>query len=116
MAQQLTSGLPQGDAPAPLAAAQLPKSGEQAHCASGGAGSCPHRLPAIRRGDADYFALLVGNYSLGGGGFVSRLMQEVREKRGYAYSVYSYFLPLGQSGPFQIGLQTKKSQANAALK
>jgi zinc protease len=43
-----------------------------------------------RRGDPDYFPLLVGNYTLGGGGFVSRLMKEVREKRGYAYSVYSY--------------------------
>jgi zinc protease len=39
----------------------------------------------------------------------------VREKRGYAYSVYSYFLPLAQEGPFQIGLQTKKEQAEEAL-
>jgi len=43
-------------------------------------------------------------------------MKEVREKRGLAYSVYSYFMPLGQIGPFQIGLQTKKAQANDALK
>ena len=42
-------------------------------------------------------------------------MLEVREKRGYAYSVYSYFLPLAQEGPFQIGLQTKKEQADEAL-
>jgi zinc protease len=72
-------------------------------------------LPAIARGDPDYFPLLVGNYVLGGGGFVSRLYTEVREKRGYAYSVYSYFLPLAQEGPFQIGLQTKKEQAGEAL-
>ena len=70
---------------------------------------------AMTRNDPDYFPLLVGNYTLGGGGFVSRLMREVREKRGYAYSVYSYFLPLAQEGPFQIGLQTKKEQAEAAL-
>ena len=73
-------------------------------------------LPALKRGDPDFFPLVVGNYSLGGGGFVSRLMKEVREKRGFAYSVSSYFLPLAQTGPFQIGLQTKKAQANDALK
>ena len=73
-------------------------------------------LPAVRRGDPDYYALLTGNYILGGGGFVSRLMKEVREKRGYAYSVYSHFQPLQQPGPFQIGLQTKREQASDALK
>ncbi|HNQ58779.1 MAG TPA: insulinase family protein, partial [Candidatus Desulfobacillus denitrificans] len=67
-------------------------------------------------GDPDYIPLLVGNYVLGGGGFVSRLMKEVREKRGYAYSVYSYFQPQRQPGPFEVGLQTKRDQAGAALK
>jgi len=43
-------------------------------------------------------------------------MKEVREKRGYAYSVYSYIMPLAQPGPFQIGLQTKKAQVGDALK
>ncbi len=73
-------------------------------------------LPAIKRGDADLFPLLVGNYVLGGGGFVSRLMKEVREKRGYAYSVYSYFDPRKLEGPFAIGLQTKRAQAADAIK
>jgi zinc protease len=72
-------------------------------------------LPAIERGNPDFFPLIVGNYTLGGGGFVSRLMKEVRDKRGYAYSVYSYFAPLKQTGPFQIGLQTKRSQAKEAI-
>lgn len=72
--------------------------------------------PGMSRSDPDYFPLYVGNYILGGGGFVSRLMNEVREKRGLAYSVYSYFLPLKQTGAFQIGLQTKKEQADDALK
>ena len=71
--------------------------------------------PGIARNDADYFPLYVGNYILGGGGFVSRLMNEVREKRGMAYSVYSYFMPMQQPGAFQIGLQTKKEQADEAL-
>ena len=49
--------------------------------------------PGYKRSDPDYFPLLVGNYILGGGGFVSRLTEEVREKRGLSYSVYSYFSP-----------------------
>ena len=71
--------------------------------------------PGMARSDPDYFPLYVGNHILGGGGFVSRLMNEVREKRGLAYSVYSYFMPLKQPGAFQIGLQTKKEQADEAL-
>jgi zinc protease len=72
--------------------------------------------PGLKRGDADYFPLYVGNYILGGGGFVSRLTEEVREKRGLVYSVYSYFMPMAELGPFQIGLQTKKEQAGEAMK
>ena len=72
--------------------------------------------PGVARNDPDYFPLYVGNYILGGGGFVSRLMNEIREKRGMAYSVYSYFMPMQQPGAFQIGLQTKKEQADEALK
>ncbi|MDP2805784.1 MAG: pitrilysin family protein [Gallionellaceae bacterium] len=72
--------------------------------------------PGIARNDPDYFPLYVGNYILGGGGFVSRLMSEIREKRGMAYSVYSYFMPMQQPGAFQLGLQTKKEQASEALK
>jgi zinc protease len=71
--------------------------------------------PGMSRTDPDYFPLYVGNYILGGGGFVSRLMNEIREKKGFAYSVYSYFIPLKQPGAFQIGLQTKKEQADEAL-
>ena len=73
-------------------------------------------MPSVKRGDPDFFALTVGNYILGGGGFSSRLMQEVREKRGLTYGVYSTFSPMLQKGPFLIGLQTEKKQATAALK
>ncbi len=72
--------------------------------------------PGLRRSDPDYFPLLVGNYILGGGGFVSRLMEEIRQMRGLAYSVYSFFSPFKEQGPFEIGLQTKKEQADEALK
>ncbi|MHB1094052.1 M16 family metallopeptidase, partial [Thiobacillus sp.] len=70
----------------------------------------------VARSDPDFFPLYVGNYVLGGGGFDSRLMREVRDKRGYAYSAYSYFMPMMVAGPFQLGLQTKLAQTDAALK
>lgn len=69
----------------------------------------------VARGDPDYFSLYVGNHVLGGGGFTSRLVEEVRSKRGLSYSVYSYFMPLQQPGPFVIGLQTRADQAQPAL-
>ena len=71
--------------------------------------------PGFRRDDPDYFALTVGNYILGGGGFVSRLSTEVREKRGLSYSVYSYFSPGLHAGAFTVGLQTRPDQAAQAL-
>ena len=116
LARKLTGALPAGspkealETPAPPRASEqrIPHPATQAHVLVG--------MPTLKRGDPDFFALQVGNYTLGGGGFVSRLMSEVREKRGFAYSVYSYFMPLAQPGPFQIGLQTKKEQADEALK
>jgi zinc protease len=71
--------------------------------------------PGYKRSDPDYFPLLVGNYILGGGGFVSRLSQEVREKRGLSYSVYSYFSPGLHAGAFTVGLQTRPDQAAQAV-
>jgi zinc protease len=71
---------------------------------------------ALARDDPDYFPLLMGNYILGGGGFASRLMTDVRSKHGLAYSVYSYFYPYAQRGPLQVGLQTRRDQADVALK
>ncbi len=71
--------------------------------------------PGFKRDDPDYFALTVGNYILGGGGFVSRLTNEVREKRGLSYSVSSYFSPARHAGAFGIGLQTRPDQADQAL-
>lgn len=116
IAERLSAGLPQGPAVAaipPVTALtmptvkKLPHPAMQAHILLG--------QPGNMRGDPDFFPLYVGNYILGGGGFVSRLTEEVREKRGLAYSVYSYFMPMSQLGPFQIGLQTKKEQADEAL-
>ena len=71
--------------------------------------------PGFKRDDPDFFTLTVGNYILGGGGFVSRLTEEVREKRALSYSVYSYFAPGLHAGAFTIGLQTRPDQAARAV-
>lgn len=72
--------------------------------------------PGMKRGDPDYFALYVGNHMLGGSGLIARLSEEVREKRGLAYSTYSYFRPMREYGPFTIGVQTKNESAQETLK
>ena len=71
--------------------------------------------PGYKRDDPAYFPLLVGNYILGGGGFVSRLQNEVREKRGLTYGAYSYFQPGLHAGAFTVSLQTRPDQAAQAL-
>jgi zinc protease len=69
----------------------------------------------MQRGDPDYFALYLGNHILGGSGFGSRLMQEVREKRGLTYSVYSYFSPMRERGPFLMATQTRNERADESI-
>jgi zinc protease len=91
----------------PASEQRIPHPAQQASVALG--------QPAIARGDPDYFPLLVGNYVLGGGGFSSRLTDQVREKRGLTYGVDSYFSPSKQPGPFSVSLQTKKENTNEAL-
>jgi len=115
--EQLTGALPRarGSAPALPEVQSLPEAvtrlvshpASQSHIMIG--------APGIRRDDPDYFTLFVGNYILGGGGFVSRITEEVRQKRGLAYSAYSYFAPLQARGPFIIGMQTRRDQADEAL-
>lgn len=116
IAENIATGMPQSAEIPPIAAVELPTKpieqrivhpASQSHILIG--------YPGIKRGDPDLFPLYVGNYILGGGGFVSRLTEEVREKRGLVYSVYSYFMPMAELGPFQIGLQTKKDQSEAAI-
>ena len=117
IAERISAGLPNAPAASPLPVVSYPEQAIEQRIAHPATQS--HILlgyPGIKRGDADYFPLYVGNYILGGGGFVSRLTEEVREKRGLVYSVYSYFMPMADLGPFQIGLQTKRAQAEEALK
>jgi len=71
--------------------------------------------PGVARGYGHWPALYVANHVLGGGGFTSRLYNEVRSKRGLVYGVYSHFSPMAQTGPFQIQLQTRGDQVEEAL-
>jgi len=84
----------------------IPFPSQQAHVYLGHLG--------IQRGHEDYFTLYTGNHILGGGGFTSRLVKEVRVERGLSYSVYSYFFPMQLPGTFTLGLQTKTDQAQQA--
>lgn len=71
--------------------------------------------PVLSRGDPDYYTLYVGNFILGGSGLVSRISDEVREKRGLSYSAYSYFIPMRREGPYTLGLQTRNDKSGEAL-
>ena len=69
----------------------------------------------ISRDNPDYYAVTVMNYILGGGGFASRLMDNIRDNKGLAYDVHSFFSASKLSGSFQAGLQTKNESANTAI-
>jgi zinc protease len=116
-ATALAAALPQGAPPPPLPPVArlaqgsekiLPHHATQSHLFMG--------APGMKRLDPDYFPLLVGNYILGGGGFDSRILIEIRQKRGLAYSAYSYFSPMRELGSFQIGLQTRRDATDEAVK
>jgi len=116
LAERVTSGLATGEAAPKLAkvssltaavSKRIKHQSQQTHILVG--------QPGVHRGDPDYMTLYVGNHILGGSGLVSRLSDKVREQRGLAYSVYSYFSPMRENGPFTMGMQTKNSQADEAL-
>ncbi len=69
----------------------------------------------IARNNPDFYAFQVMNYLLGGGGFASRLMDDIRVNRGLAYSVYSSFSPGLEPGPFIVALETKNATAGEAI-
>ena len=115
IAEQVSQALPQGPAlPAPATPGD-PTAGQhhidfpsnQTHLMLAQLG--------IPRGHPDYAALYLGNQILGGGGFGTRLMEEVREKRGLTYGIYSGFSPMQTNGPFMINLQTRADLSEATL-
>lgn len=72
-------------------------------------------FPGQRRHDPDFYPAYVLNYIIGGGGFNSRLMEEVREKRGLAYSAYSYLNPLDHAGMCIGGVATKNERVRESI-
>ncbi len=115
LAARLAAAVPRGEPRPPLPPVVEPEEGKtvripfpstQASILAGQIG--------MARIDPDYFPLYVGNHILGGSGFSSRLVEEIREKRGLAYSVYSYLLPMAAPGPFLMGMQTRLDQAEQA--
>jgi zinc protease len=116
MAAEVSAALPKGPALPPIAQPSEPEAGpshiefpsNQTHLMLAQLG--------VDRRDPDYAALMLGNQILGGGGFGTRLMEEVREKRGLTYGVYSGFSAMQARGPFMINLQTRAEQSEGTLK
>ncbi|RMH82838.1 insulinase family protein [Pseudomonas sp. AOB-7] len=116
IAAQVSAALPQGPALPRIAQPQPPTPGpshiefpsNQTHLMIAQLG--------IDRRDPDYAALYLGNQIFGGGGFGTRLMSEVREKRGLTYGVYSGFSAMQARGPFMINLQTRAELSEGTLK
>ncbi|EZH76712.1 peptidase M16 [Ectopseudomonas composti] len=115
IANRVSAALPKGPALAKIAQPQTPKPGashieypsNQTHLMLAQLG--------IDRSDPDYAALYLGNQIFGGGGFGTRLMSEVREKRGLTYGVYSGFSAMQARGPFMINLQTRAELSEGTL-
>lgn len=115
IAERISQALPQGPALAAVPAA-TPRGARQKHIEFDS--SQTHILLGqltLERGHADYAALFLANQILGGSGFGSRLMEEVREKRGLTYGIYSGLSPMQTAGPFMINVQTRAELSQATL-
>ncbi len=116
IAAEVSGALPQGPALAKMAQPSEPTPGpshidfpsKQTHILLAQLG--------IDRREADWPALYLGNQILGGGGFGTRLMEEVREKRGLTYGIYSGFSAMQARGPFLINVQTRAELSEGTLK
>lgn len=116
MVDTIIGGLPAGSEPEPLPpvpdlvqaeTVKIDFPSKQSHVYVG--------QPGMKRNDEDYFTLYLANHPFGGNGFASRLVQAIREDRGLAYSVSSYFSPMRERGPFLMSLQTRADQTDEAL-
>lgn len=116
LAETLMAGVEAGEAPPPIPPVSPLTQARQVRLSYPASQS--HILigqPGVKRLDPDYYALYVGNHILGGSGLVSRLVDEIREKRGLSYSAASTFAAMRQTGPFLIGLQTRNASVDEAL-
>lgn len=71
--------------------------------------------PGLKRDDPDFYAASVLNNIVGGGGFAARLTEEVREKRGLAYGVYTYLYPLDFAGLTMGGVATQNEKVGQSV-
>lgn len=116
MAKRLAASRPEGEAPPELP--PVPALNQEHTEAVEFRSTQTHLLtgqPAVARRDPRYPALYLINHVLGGGGLVSRLAEELREKRGLSYSSYSYFAPAAAGGRFVMGTQVRSDAAGEAL-
>ena len=116
IAEELTRDMPAGEKAPSLPKVALSEKGEE--LAVNFPSSQTHIYmgqPVMARGDEDFFPLYVGNHMLGGSGLVSMLSEQVRENRGLAYSVYSYFSQMQNKGPYVFGAQTRTDRAHETL-
>jgi zinc protease len=115
VAEQVSAALPKGPALAKIGQPAEPKPGlTHIEFPSKQTNMMLAEL-GIDRTDPDYAALSLGNQILGGGTFGTRLMSEVREKRGLTYGIYSGFTPMQAKGPFMINLQTRAELSEGTL-
>jgi zinc protease len=116
IAEQLADAFPVGDKVAALPKVTQPETGlEHIEFASTQTQILLGQL-GVTRDDKDYVALYLANHILGGSGFASRLMEEVREKRALVYGVGSSLLPMHQTGPWFVSLKTANANASEALR
>ena len=116
IAAQVSAALPKGPALAKIPQPEEPKPGISRVEFPAKQTNLMLAQLGIDRDDPDYAAVSMGNQILGGGGFGTRLMSEVREKRGLTYGVYSGFSPMQARGPFMINLQTRAEMSEGTLK
>ncbi len=69
----------------------------------------------ISRENPDFYACMIMNYILGGGGFSSRLTDNIRDNKGLAYDVHSGFAAQKEPGAFMVAIQTKNESANEVI-
>lgn len=115
MIDKLMGGLPQGVARAPKPSSDTPPPGLQVIPLAVPQSTALFGHKGIARSDPDFMAAYVVNYVLGGGGFTSRLVEQVRERRGLAYSVYSYLLPMDETALVLGGVQTANERMGESL-
>lgn len=115
IAEQVSAALPAGPALPAVAAPKAPEASQQHIDYPSAQTHINLAQLGIPRNHPDWPALYLGNQVFGGGGFGSRLMEEIREKRGLTYGVYSAFSPMQAAGPFSISLQTRAEMTDGTL-